>query len=285
MNVLRMASVLVACIIALAAQGANATPSYYVNHRADAYGGTGQNESVGPQGSPIEYDFPFQPTYGTTNYGEVHASAKPGALGIYALAYNNGQYAPARQEVVTSQTFELMINSPRSNPVDIVINLELSGDIDPSLYVTSTVQVFASISFVGSSSGSYAEFLFDANPPSPNRSGMLASFSADGTKQTISTDLWQNVPVNVPLSANIQMNTIQAYGLDSPTISFGNTLSLATSGDVFTISGPNAAEVTVNSTDANIVNNRYGVPEPGTALLLRIGALGVAALRRRHGTR
>ena len=262
---------------------AGAAPINYVHHNADGYGNTGPIESVGPQSGSIDYDFPYQQTYFTgANFGEVYANVTPGAVGIFARAHNIGVYAPQRQEVSASSKFDVVFTSPTSDPIDVVLNLELSGEIDPALYLYSTVQVSAGITSVGAASGSYSEIL-DPLSPSPTRDGMLSSFTANGTKQTISTGVLSNVPVNVPVQVFLEMFTIAAYTTETPTISFGNTLNLTTGGDVFSLSGPNASEIEVNSVDASIVNNQfYGVPEPHTlALSAVLIVCGMATVRRR----
>lgn len=259
-----------------------AAPEYYLVHNSDGYGNTGPIETVGPQNSPIDYDFPYQETYFTgANHGEVHANVNPGSLGITALASNNGGSAPQRQEVSAQFSFDVIFSSPGSDPIDAVMNMNLSGEIFNPLYLYSTVQVSAGRN-IDSSSGEYREII-DTMSPSPVRSGMLSSFVADGTDQTISTNVMSNVPVNVPVRMFLQLDTIQPYTIANPMISFGSTLSLTTSGNVFSISGPNASAVTVNSTDAGIVDNRYVVPEPCAITIAAFGMLGLCGLCRRMG--
>ena len=167
---------------------ASAGPIYTLVHNADAFGGTGPIDTIGPQGAPIDYDFAYQPTYFTgANYGEVHANVNPGSMGITARTFNNGLYAPQRQEVSAEFAFDVIFSSPGTENINVVMNMDLSGFIGvPDFYQTAFVRAGAPNA---ASSGTYTRYT-----NSLNRNGMLSSFSADGTVQTIHTN-----PINVPV--------------------------------------------------------------------------------------
>lgn len=286
-----LAAAVTASAIVLASAVAGAAPIYELDHFQDTFNSTvhAPGGDVGPQGTPIDYDFAFQSVqFQDKNFGEVHANVGPGSIGISARAFNNGLFAPQRQEVFASFTFDVVFGSAGSNPIDVVMNLDLSGAIDPGP-LFSTVQVRAGLptSFF---SGSYSENN-DPNSGSPFRDGMLSGFTANGATQSISTGTL-SVPVNVPVTMFMRLNTIQGYQIEDPRIVFGDTLSLTTLGDVFTILGPNADGITVNSADAGIVDNRFGqtdlgqdVPEPGTLTLLGAGLVGIGWVRRGRSIR
>lgn len=280
---MRLCISLIVAIVAIQALpcGAAAASIYSVYHNADAYGQTGPIETVGPQGTPIDYDFGYQGTYvAAANFGEVRADVNPGAIGIYARTINLGGYAVQRQEVTASYTFDALFSSPTNDPISVILNLDLSGQIQAATG-GGTVQVFvgtANQAGIQRSLGTY-----DRNNGVITKDGMLSSFVDSGTKRTVSTGTFVQVPVNVPTGFEITLKTTQGYfPWENHVISFGNTLNLTTLGDVFTILGPNAAAVRVDSVDAGIVDNRFGrvsgVPEPSSITLLGLGGVGLLGL-------
>ncbi len=269
-----LAAMAIALALVLPA-GVAAAPIYFVNHNADALGNTGPNETVGPQDTPIDYSFNGVTYFTGANTGNVQATVNQGTVGISARATNNGGFAPQRQEVVASFTFDTIFGSVGTNPIDVAMNLMISGQIlNPPSFVYSTLEVVAGRIGSGISSGGYRE---SATEPTI-QNGMLSGFVADGSQQSISTAVF-SVPVNVPVQLLLQLNTIQPYATTSPLIDFANTLTLSTIGDVFTILG--GETITVNSVDAGIVNNQFSsaavVPIPA-ALPLFAGGLGLLGL-------
>lgn len=261
----------------LATEPLSAAPAYSVFHNSDGFGNTGPSESVGPQATPVNYEFGYQQTYFTgANYGSVYASAGPGSIGITATTFNIGVYAPQRQEVYAGFDFDVFFESPNSDPIDVIMNLELSGSFSNPNFV-SNVQVYA-----GNYRYRHSGIYFGApQTPNPQGSGMLAGFSAGGSPQTISTGVIANVPVNMPTRMSIQLVTNNGYAPQTSTISFGSTLTFATTGDVFTVLGPDAALIGVNSIDADIVDNRFTVvPLPASLPLLGAGFIWLARRRR-----
>ena len=258
----------------------SAAPVYILDHFQDTYNSTthAPGGDVGPQSTPIDYDFPFQSVHWQDkNYSEVHANIGPGSVGIFDRAYNVGVYAPQRQEVYATFQFDVQFDSAGSSPIDVVVNLQLSGMISEPHFLYSTVEVSAGLVSGPYSWGNYSE-ISDPNSTSPLRSGMLSGFTADGSVQQVSTGVLSNVPVNQPVPFFLTLKTSNPFTVEDPQISFGNTLSLSTTGDVFSV----PADITVNSADANIVNNRYqGIPEPASAMILTIGVSCLAARRRR----
>lgn len=280
----RLAQVVVMATVAWVLPAtAAAAPVYTFNHFIDTYNSSAlAANNPGQQSAPIDYDFAYQSVHWQDkNFGEVHGHVHAGSLGIYAHAYNNGQYAPQRQEVGASFTFDVMFASPAADPVDVVMNLALSGTIAPPGGFYSTVSVSAGAQGVNPVSG--GQFgRSGTSSPATTSSGMLAGFIDDGSVQTISSAV-MTVPVNVPVTMFIALATIQPYHNANPVIDFGHTLSLASGGDVFTLLGPHAAGVTVNSVDAGIVDNQFvaAVPLPGAAWLL--AGVMLPLLRRRRG--
>ncbi|TWT35011.1 hypothetical protein KOR42_53200 [Thalassoglobus neptunius] len=266
---------------------AGAGVEYSMTHNADSYGSTGPIESVGPTSTSINYSFSGPTDYQLKNWGEVRVNVNPGSIGIYAEARNNGQYAPQRQEVTATVQFETIFSSTGNSPVDIIMNLDLSGTIDPAQFIYSNILVNAGTHGY-LAGGTYAEILDPSSPP-VLKSGMLSNFSANGNAQPISTGVMQ-VPVNVPVTMFFSLTTIQGYAPTRPTIQFGNTFNLTKSGDVFTIQGPNASEVySVDSSDVGIVNNRFQsnvVPEPSSFALIGLGSFGfLSYIRKRQRPR
>lgn len=260
-----------------------AVPVYSLANRPDDYGGS-PTFNVGPTNTPIDYDYPRQQTYlHDANSGEVHANVNTGSIGIMAGAYNDGRYAPARQEVTGRFGFDVIFGSAGTDPINVIMNLDLSGDINKpaTAGIYSTIQVNAGVVGGAVSAGSYGE-----SSSSPTFSEfMLAGFIADGSEQTVHTGSL-TVPVNTLVSMFFSLKTIQAY--DNSEIFFGNTFNLTTTGDVFTIAG--GGDITVNSVDAGIVNNRFGagipspdngtIPEPSALLLFATGLLGFRIVRK-----
>ncbi len=257
-----------------------AVPVYNLSHQSDSFGNAGPSETVGPQGTPIDYSFSGVTYFTGANFGTVQANIDRGSIGITATAFNNGAFAPQRQEVSASFQFDVIFGSAGASPIDVMMNMMISGIVSPGNNNSSTVQVFAGRSYLGFHTGFYSE----NKDGMVDRSGLLSGFTDDGTKQLISTGLI-NVPVNVPVQMSLLFKTIQPYSTDTGTISFGNTLSLSTIGDVFTIVG--AGGITVNSVDAGIVNNRFSVaavPVPAALPLFgsALAMLGFFGWRRKR---
>jgi hypothetical protein len=159
----------------------SAAPVYNLDHFQDTYNSTSHapGGDVGPQSTPIDYDFPFQSVHWQDkNYSEVHANIGPGSVGIFDRAYNNGVYAPQRQEVIATFRYDAQFDSAGSSPIDVVMNLQLSGVISEPQFLYSTVEVSAGIVSGPSSWGSYSE-ISDPNSPSPQRSGMVALYAVN----------------------------------------------------------------------------------------------------------
>jgi hypothetical protein len=278
MLVIRYTSATVAITLALTSlQAAWAAPIYHVLHLQDTFNTTTLGGEVGPQGTPIDYDFAYQEVDAfypedpnllqPRNLSEVHANVGQGFVGVFDRAFNNGVYAPQRQEVVATFLFDVFFGSGTSDPIDVSMNLELSGQIfGTGLSHVNILAGASSHGALGQSGGSYAEVNGDII-----QSGMLASFSANGAVQPLSTGLLQNIPVNVPVQFVLQLSTINGFHPTNPRISFNNALNLATGDDVFAV----PAGITVDSTDANIVNNSFAIPEPSTLALWAIGMTGL----------
>ncbi len=271
---------LAAGLLLLTTEPLSAAPEYSVFHNSDGYGNTGPSESVGPQATPIRYEFEYQQTYFTgANFGSVHAAVAPCCIGFSATTFNSGAYGPQRQEVYAGFSFDVYFESPNADPIDVVMNLQLSGTFSNPNFV-SNVQVYAGIH-----SATHSGIYFGApQTPNPQGSGMLAGFSPDGSAQTISTGVIANVPVNTASRMSIQLVTINGYAPQLSSVAFGSTLSFTTTGEVFSVLGPDAALIGVNSSDANIIDNRFAaVPLPASLPLFGVGLVCLA--RRRHHAR
>lgn len=264
---------------------ASAAPVYSVIHQSDTFGNAGPSQVIGPRDTPIDFSFNGFTDFQERNTGNVQARAAQGSLGITAIASNNGGFtSPQRQEVNASFQFDTIFGSSGTSPIDVILNLTLSGIITPGNNNRHTVSVFAGPAGVPSSqsSGSYSEIL--GGPTIQD--GLLSGFSDDGTDQTISTNPF-TVSVNQPVSVFMQLFTGQPYAPIPGSIDFGGTMELSNVGDVFTIVG--AQGITVNSLDAGIVNNRFGeqlstVPLPAALPLFGTGlaAMGFIGWRRKR---
>lgn len=282
--VVRQAAVL-ACLIAgivVPVSEVYAAASYTFNHFIDTYNSsTLADNNVGTQGTPINYSFDYQSVdHLDRNFGEVHGHVQPGSIGITASAYNVGVYAPQRQEVFATSEFDVVFSSPQADPINVILNMDLSGEISPpSGY--SRVSVAAGPVGKPASRGNYYK-TGNPGPGSPEviAEYILAGFSDDGAKHEISTIAY-TVPVNVPVRMTMTLSTVQGYDTSNPTISFGHTLSLAGSGDVFTVLGGNAASISINSIDAGIINNQFSaVPVPPLLPLVVVSLVGLLTRRR-----
>lgn len=140
-----------------APSGLSAAPVYYIVHSTDTYC-CGITETAGPQDSPVSYSFSGE-TYFITgvNTGEVQAHVDQGSVGIYASTHNNGAYAPQRQEVTAGFLFDVVFGSAGTDPVNVIMNLELSGIISPSDNY-STVGVRAGL-LSGPFAGAFSEIV------------------------------------------------------------------------------------------------------------------------------
>ena len=259
-----------------------AEPLYQLQHFVDTYNSSTLAPGGGlSQASPINYDFAYQSVhFQDKNFSEVHATVHRGSVGIFDRAFNNGTYAPQRQEVGARYEFDVVFSSAGTDPINVQMHLDLSGSIVNEGSFASTVNVNVGLAGGGQSSGgSYGE----ASGSPATGTGMLSGFTANGATQTISTGVFSDIPVNQPVRFFLGMGTINPYQLSDPRILFGNTLNLATTGDVFTISGLGAGDVTgVDSLDAGIVNNSFtAVPEPATDLLLALAGLAAFVRRQR----
>ncbi len=259
---------------------------YELDHFQDTYNSSqhAPGGDVGPQSSPIHYDFGFQSVhYLGHNSSEVHASVTPGAIGVFARAYNNGVYAPQRQEVIAPFTFDVFFESVQSDPISVILNLDLSGQIDVGPGSSGTVTTSVS-SGQDHYAGSYYKGIDYNGDLTVSGNGILSGFADDGGVKAISTGPF-NVAVNQNVTFRMSFGTIQGFHLTNPIINFGNTFNFTTSGDVFTILGPNAGEISVSSVDANIVNNQFqssSVPEPSSFVLLGLGSLGLLGYVRKR---
>ncbi|MEW4489598.1 PEP-CTERM sorting domain-containing protein [Thalassoglobus sp. JC818] len=270
-------------VVATLSRHVEAGVQYSMVHNSDAYATTGPIDVIGPRSTPINYEFAGFTDFRERNHGEVQVNVNQGSIGIHAETYNNGLYAPQRQEVTAKFQFDTIFSSTGSSPVDVIMNLDLSGTIDPGQSLTSSIQVDAGSQFTFSR-GTYSESLNPSNPP-VLRDGMLSGFSASGNVQSVSTGAIQ-VPVNVPVTMFFSLTTSQGYDLTRSTIDFGSTFNLTRFGDVFTIQGPNASEVySVDSIDAGIVNNRFQskvVPEPSSFALIGLGSFSFLSYVRKR---
>ncbi|MCG6856896.1 MAG: hypothetical protein LJE67_02390 [Salaquimonas sp.] len=270
---LHLCAALASLVVLLSPATGDATTTYSFTHNADGYGSTGPIESVGPQNTPIDYSFSGVTYFTGANSSDVSAHVGPGSIGISSQTHNNGGYAVQRQEITARVQFDVLFESAASGTVSVAMNLLLSGMVDPTAYLYSTVIVEAGKTMgVGQhSSGQFSEIgIPTPSDPNPIRTGMLASFVDDGTEQSIST-LPFEVELNQLTTLYIALSTIQPYATDDPSISFGDTLKLTTLGDIFTNPGGSSfTDITVNG-DFISDNRLNTVPLPAALPLLAAG--------------
>ncbi len=284
MNTMRASLMLLILCTAFSITG-YAAPIYRLQHWTDTYVAPVYGGNIGPQGSPIDYTY-YSYLDNGHNLSQVNASVDAGAIGIYDRAWNDTTYAPRRQEVVARFTFDVMFASTGNDSIDAMLNFDLSGDMLRAYDERSFLQSLSvQIGRVGyeTNGGNYQE-TWDPNGLQvvSSASGLLSGFQADGTVQTLSTGFFQDIPVNQSVQFFIQMSTINSYSNVDPRIAFGDTLSLTSFGDVFSISGAGAGGITaVTSSDAGIIDNRYSlaaVPVPAAAWLFGSGLLGLLGM-------
>jgi len=266
----------------LVSRPVGAAPIYQLDHFNDA-AATVLIATVGPQGTPINYIFPFQQVNDDGgNFSEAAGQVGTGFVGLFNRT-ESGPHAPQGQEIDGTFMFDVFFASSGSDPIDVIMNMELAGTVAPNAGIYSRVEVRAGL-VATPFGGSYLE-IAPPSLPLTIQDGILSSFIADGTVQSIS-GLILDVPVNQPVQFMLKLLTGNPHAdFSSAEISFGNTLSLATSGNVFDLLGPNAGDITsVTSSDANIVNNSFAIPipEPSSALHLALGALGLLGYARRR---
>ena len=260
-------------------QAIQAAPVYLLQHFIDTYQAPVYGGNIGPQNSPIDYEY-----YGyfdnNHNLSQVKAHVHTGSIGIFDRAWNDLNYAPRRQEVIGRFTFDVLFESSGSDAIDARMNFDLSGQMLRAYDELSFAEnLSVQIGRVGheTNGGSYYE-QWDGSQVVTGSSGLLAGFQADGTVQTMSTGWFQDIPVNQPVQFYIQLSTINSYSNVDPRISFEDTLSLTSFGDVFNISGLGALDITaVTSMDAGIFDNRFAVvPLPPSLGVMALGLLGLA---------
>jgi len=154
------------------------------------------------------------------------------------------------------------------------MNLDLASVITPDFGGFSVLNVRAGGALVGGQSVGQFGDIGDPLISSIN-TGMLSGFVDDGAVHSVSTGLLTNIPVNTPVPFFFSIVTGQAYSPTDAVIAV-QSFNLATSGNVFTLLGPNASNVpSVNSTDAGIVNNQFVIPEPSTLVMAILAAAGI----------
>jgi hypothetical protein len=283
-----------AILVGLAASGlvsrpAGAAPVYDFLHHLPlpGYG----SFPVGPQGTPIDYDFPYQELDTEVNgvgfFTAVHAQVGTGFVAISDHTYNNF-IGSNRQEVTGRFLFEVFFASPTSDPIEVVLNLEFSGTVAPPFSLLAGIYIGAGVGGSPPDIGSY----FNNQQGPPQISGVLSTQTMDGAVHSVSSGR-QLIPVNQPVLFSIRAVSSNPFSVhpftpgippEESLISI-NRFGLATSGNVFDLFGPNAGAIVVSSSDANIVENIFNpvvasVPSAspvGLALaLLATGMLGLS---------
>ena len=168
---IRPLGVLAALVVAsvIASPPVAAAPIFELDHFIDVFNSTvhAPGGDIGPQGTPIDYDFPFQSVqFQNKNFAEVYANVDPGSIGIFDRAWNNGQYAPQRQEVYGNFKFDVIFTSPSNNPIDVIMNLDISGEVLEGDSLYSGVNIAAGATGITPAySGSYHEVNDGVSPP------------------------------------------------------------------------------------------------------------------------
>lgn len=269
-------------VFAAASGLTEAAPIYQLHHNPDNYSNTAPQTHL-QQNSPINYF--YDDTFDNRNFATVTANASNGSLGISTRTFNNGIYRPLRNEVSVSFSFDVIFSSPNtSGPINVAMNLDLSGIVDLPGDGYGTIKVDAGTGYSAYNANIYHESL-NQGDRTLERNGIMSDFVADGTKQTLTTN-WMTVAANQPTTLLIAMKVISGYSTTAPSVDFGHTLSLTTLGDVFTIDNAfSNLNISVNSVDAGIVDNRFSqninVPIPGMGPIFGLGLIVLWARQRK----
>jgi hypothetical protein len=276
-----------------------------------AVGGITQN--AGGSFTPIDsYDHSgLTDAAGQVNYDEAPGEPNPSYHAQADSEANNGQLrAHAFSQVIKNATSasgftfnqtassaayatftDFLISGPASPAtIPISLNLHLSGghiviSTDTpgnSTRASTNAQVGVLFNDANVGAGDYFAQSSDGGDAEYTDTGMLAGFDGDATL----TSPTFNAPVNTPFKIELRLSAfagIEFYYAESFIVAansdFGNTLSFATSGDVFNLPDDG---YTINSAQAFIVDNNF-VPEPATASLAMAALAGIIA-RRRHAS-
>ena len=156
--------------------------------------------------------------------------------------------------------FDVVFSSPTSDPIDVRMNIHLSGNIqeDPGLYRV----VNARVAGPGLSwSGRFGQI---DQPGAPDiREGPFSSFD-EITGSDVTTPTFTNVPVNTPVRFTMSMWVENASTLVSGgAVNFGRGLRLQGTPFIITGTGPGVSpgDIVIESVGANISGGVYnGAP-------------------------
>lgn len=156
-----------------------------------------------------------------------------------------------------SHEFDVVFSSPTDDPIDVRMNLHVSGNIQevPSLYRVVHIRVTGPSA---NYSGSFGQIDDDASPDV--RNGLLSGFD-EIVGSNITTPEFAGMPVNTPVRFTLTIWVENAATLvGGGAINFGRGLRLQQTPFVVTGTAPgvSADDIGIDSFGANISGNTYG---------------------------
>jgi hypothetical protein len=153
--------------------------------------------------------------------------------------------------------FDVVFSSPTSDPIDVIMNIHLSGNIqeDPGLYRIINARITGPGLFY---SGRFGQV--DNDCCDDIREGMFSTFS-EITGSDRSTPTMVNLPVNTPVRFVMSMWVENAASLvTGGAVNFGRGMRLQGTPFTVTRTGPGVSpgDIVVSSDGANISGGGYG---------------------------
>lgn len=173
---------------------------------------------------------------------------------------------PTLLQISTSAAheFDVVFSSPTSDPIDVRMNIHLSGNIQEALPIYRVVH--AQITGPGVNyTGSFGQI--DDPDEDDIRQGMFGTFS-EITGSDVTTPTFANVPVNTPVRFTMSMWVENASTLvGGGAVNFGRGLRLRGTPFIVTATGPGVSpgDIEINSAGANITGGVYNSAPCNTA--------------------
>jgi hypothetical protein len=230
---------------------------------------------------------------------QVYAASQPGGLAVVANAQALSEVyydaprtnANARASFSSDITFSPTGGTPASL-IDVALNVDVSGSLRAWVGGggTAWVQLIVDVGLNGSGSVGTQTLSCGGDRCQTTSSGMFAS-ATSGQFSTPTVRVPVGRPVNLTVTAYVQADIQYCNATCGAIGAYGQTISLPTSGPVFSL--PDG--YTVNSASFSIVDNvwvgsppqiaealEYLVPEPATAALAVASGIALALPRGRR---